>query len=951
MEQTDKKISQMPPLQTVSGDEIVPVVKSGGNYSALVGQIVALARQTMVEAQAGKGLSANDFTDALKAKLEGLSNYDDTEVRALITAINGRLDTILGDGASTAIDTFNEIEAFLAGITDTQTLTGLLQQQKQTITTETDDKLAGKVDKVSGKGLSSNDYTTDDKEKLTALPTAAELTDVLAKKLDKEKWDAEHEQFNARGYYSSVGGLTVTTNERHRNSGIMPLNTQSPIIVKNVVVADFYSVVAFFDVNKKFISGVIGDANAKDYTVNSADFPVGAVFFAVSTYKEPGLPQPSYTNGPTQESREGAMAEALAALGDDKLEKSVWDNRNRQFGYTGHYGMDGKFYTAPNYANSGLIPVNRNFDIEFAANVGGSVASVVFYTADRRFIKAVQIPQTLAQQVLPAADIPEDATFFIISTASPAQSYYRNGSTIEARENAMSEALASLGSDLGELPSSDLFIIKGYFLGKRGNVNVASSDTGITPLIPLSKTYPIVLKNVRAYNNAVAVCFYDAVGNFISYPEGIENLNGDFTVTVDKYPAGACYFRACSEKAGSTYTNGPSIESREGAVSEAIQSAKLALFIYEFNAAAGANGKYDPVNAPDPQHPFYLNKLWLTYEEAVVSMAHINEIYLRGGASMSDLNIRTNMLAAKPVPTGWGVGFVYLNGVCLNNGSIEVLNVGNNAVDSSDNLGIFVYNCPNLHTIIGQIDLIYVTNISINAFALSPKLQEVRLYRLKTSISFKDCPLLSLATLQYLVDNAANTAEITVTVHPTVYGKLTDEQADIIAMMPENLLTGEMNDLSGVTRIDNGVTVNAPKSYFRMVTAPRLVSEGNGKLTLSCDVEGLQAGESMSYHIGGRAYDRPQWIISANGRATFSFEAKNLVMTNVGSLLFYDADSTYTGQGLKLTNFKLSYGEHDALPYTPPLSTITDDATREKAEWLSLMQIAEAKNINFVTTE
>ena len=71
MEQTDKKISQMAPLQTVSGDEIVPVVKSGGNYSALVSQIVALARQTMVEAQAGKGLSANDFTDALKAKRRG----------------------------------------------------------------------------------------------------------------------------------------------------------------------------------------------------------------------------------------------------------------------------------------------------------------------------------------------------------------------------------------------------------------------------------------------------------------------------------------------------------------------------------------------------------------------------------------------------------------------------------------------------------------------------------------------------------------------------------------------------------------------------------------------------------------------------------------------------------------------------------------------------------------
>lgn len=136
MEQTDKKISQMPPLQTVSGNEIVPVVKSGGNYSALVSQIVALARQTMVEAQAGKGLSANDFTDALKAKLEGLSNYDDTEVRALITAVNGRLDTILGDGASTAIDTFDEIEAFLAGISDTSSLTKMLSDLRASVLEE-----------------------------------------------------------------------------------------------------------------------------------------------------------------------------------------------------------------------------------------------------------------------------------------------------------------------------------------------------------------------------------------------------------------------------------------------------------------------------------------------------------------------------------------------------------------------------------------------------------------------------------------------------------------------------------------------------------------------------------------------------------------------------------------------------------------------------------------------
>lgn len=678
MEQQDKKISQMTQLTNISGDESVPVVRSGGNYRVLVNQIVALARQTMVAAETGKGLSANDFTNTLKAKLEGLSNYDDTQVRALIAAVSGRLDTILGDGASSAIDTFNEIEAFLTGITDTQTLTGLLQQQKQTITSETDTKLAGKVDKVAGKGLSANDYTDDEKAKLTALPT--------------------NEQF-----------------------------------------------------------GIVG-----------------------------------------------------------------WVSK-----------LNGQFKVESGYRSSELLPLNHNYDLVFVAKAILKVASVSFYTASGTWISSVQ-KTTTAESTIPKSEFPANAVF------------------------------------------------------------------------------------VR----------FTAVAAEIS----------------------SCY-----------YKNGPTLEAREGAMAEAIQAAKLALFIEEFNAAAGANGKYDPVNALDPQHTFYLNTLWLTYEEAVVSMAHINEIYLRGGASMSGLKIRTNMLAAKPVPTNWGPGFVYLNGVCLCNSSIEVLNVRDIVVDGSNNLGLFVYNCPNLHTIIGQIALEYVTKISTNTFNKSPKLQEVRLYNLKASINFKDCPLLSLATLQYLVDNAANKSAITVTVHPVTYGKLTNEQADIMEMMPENL-TGEFLTRSpGATAIENGVEIATPGSYFSISGTPRLVNSNVGKMTVSCvgkmtvscDVEGLQDGESIALFVGSSAErPRPTWTISANGRAVFSFNCdKYFRLENNRSLLLYDGNNTYTGQGLKLTNFKLAYGEHDALPYTPPLSAITDAGLREQAEWASLMQIAEARQINFVTTE
>ena len=89
-----------------------------------------------------------------------------------IEKLIGEINTLLGEGASSAIDTFNEVEKFLAGVTDSETLTGLLTALK----TELQASINGKVDKVAGKGLSTNDYTDADKAKLTALPTNTQLT-------------------------------------------------------------------------------------------------------------------------------------------------------------------------------------------------------------------------------------------------------------------------------------------------------------------------------------------------------------------------------------------------------------------------------------------------------------------------------------------------------------------------------------------------------------------------------------------------------------------------------------------------------------------------------------------------------------------------------------------------------------------------------------------------------
>lgn len=119
------------PVQNKAVKAALDAKQPTGNYTTA--EQLATALSGYVEKVTGKGLSTNDFTNILKQKLEGLSNYNDTAVQNAIISINNRIDTLLGESASSAIDTFHEIESFLQGITDTQTLTGLLNDLRSEI--------------------------------------------------------------------------------------------------------------------------------------------------------------------------------------------------------------------------------------------------------------------------------------------------------------------------------------------------------------------------------------------------------------------------------------------------------------------------------------------------------------------------------------------------------------------------------------------------------------------------------------------------------------------------------------------------------------------------------------------------------------------------------------------------------------------------------------------------
>lgn len=120
-----------------------------------------------VNKEDGKGLSTNDFTNEHKQKLEGLQP---TDVSGLLP--KGGYDGT-GQQLKDAIDglqtKIGQVETTLS-VDDTafDTLQEIVTQVKSNKNLET--LLTGKVNKEEGKGLSTNDFTNELKQKLEQLP-------------------------------------------------------------------------------------------------------------------------------------------------------------------------------------------------------------------------------------------------------------------------------------------------------------------------------------------------------------------------------------------------------------------------------------------------------------------------------------------------------------------------------------------------------------------------------------------------------------------------------------------------------------------------------------------------------------------------------------------------------------------------------------------------------------
>ena len=126
----------------------------------------------------GKSLSTNDFTDAYKLNVDGNTTARHTHANKTLLDTYTQTETNLADAVTKKHSHSNKevLDNITASYTNEEKikLAGLKNYDDTEIQTDITALQNGKVDKENGKGLSTNDFTTVEKTKLSGIETGAE---------------------------------------------------------------------------------------------------------------------------------------------------------------------------------------------------------------------------------------------------------------------------------------------------------------------------------------------------------------------------------------------------------------------------------------------------------------------------------------------------------------------------------------------------------------------------------------------------------------------------------------------------------------------------------------------------------------------------------------------------------------------------------------------------------
>lgn len=466
--------------------------------------------------------------------------------------------------------------------------------------------------------------------------------------------------------------------------------------------------------------------------------------------------------------------------------------------------------------------------------------------------------------------------------------------------------------------------------------------------VPINRTLPINVYGVGT-PNIYAIAFFDANFNFISgiaYPAN--STATTITCEAADIPANAVYFVASTNVNhldDSYYTNGETIESRENATSDAIAEAKKALFIDEWNQMC-CNGaicaNVEKIGGYNSETGYFeLNGITdIDYYEALRIYQYALEY--PNPTRIDNINIRTNLI--KQSILSW-------NDLRPNIGSLfrspKLLTC---RVSTDKYGGCFATSaksafnaCPVLHTVYGIVDLYYIADKGVlnpcNAAVENTALKNIKFRRLRQDFKLTQAPNLSLESMQYLINNAANTTPITIEVHPSMYAKLTGGSGQYNLIKASNVEIDGSAYVLGFYKYDDLETIKPGVKY---------------KLTL-CYQLGDKDDELVASMTAG--YGNDTAFNTKSTTAIIETKVRNYTVVSNARDVNFSFYRLPNDNGFD-PNTKVLWAvvvpdDGSDTPITEWIPAISElpEAEQETAKWRQVNQLATARGITFITAE
>lgn len=213
------------------------------------------------------------------------------------------------------------------------------------------------------------------------------------------------------------------------------------------------------------------------------------------------------------------------------------------------------------------------------------------------------------------------------------------------------------------------------------------------------------------------------------------------------------------------------------------ERAKMELFIELWEYYSDIYGGYRPDESPEPNKPFYLNKLWFSYEDALRIYAYSKKEYM--GKIIGTAYNSLSVFKAYPyyVKTVFPLLCTHnensIDNTFSNSQWLEILSFlpQNNPNLVCASMKDAFAMCGNLREILTPLRASYSGTLNDTTFKGCTALEEIRI-SFKQNANFIDCKKLSYESMEYMVNNALNTSAITITVHPDVYAKLAGDETN-----------------------------------------------------------------------------------------------------------------------------------------------------------------------------